>query len=91
MIETILVRKNLSLKMRITVKTLISIGIVALAVVLPQLVHLALGQSGGVQWLSARHLVGTGHRNRLSPRRLFDYLRIRKPYARRGEASLYDG
>ena len=37
--------------MRITVKTLISIGIVALAVVLPQLVHLALGQSGGVQWL----------------------------------------
>ena len=51
MIETILVRKNLSLKMRITVKTLISIGIVALAVVLPQLVHLALGQSGGVQWL----------------------------------------
>ena len=51
MIETILVRKNLSLKMRISVKTLISIGIVALAVVLPQLVHLALGQSGGVQWL----------------------------------------
>lgn len=51
MIETILVRKNLSLKMRITVKTLISIGIVALAVVLPQLAHLALGQSGGVQWL----------------------------------------
>ena len=51
MIETILVRKNLSLKLRITVKTLISIGIVALAVVLPQLVHLALGQSGGVQWL----------------------------------------
>lgn len=51
MIETILVRKNLSLKMRITVKTLISIGIVALAVVLPLLVHLALGQSGGVQWL----------------------------------------
>ena len=51
MIETILVRKNLSLKMRITVNTLISRGIVALAVVLPQLVHLALGQSGGVQWL----------------------------------------
>lgn len=51
MIETILAGKNLSLKMRITVKTLISIGIVALAVVLPQLVHLALGQSGGVQWL----------------------------------------
>lgn len=43
-------KKSFSQK-RITVKTLISIGIVALAVVLPQLVHLALGQSGGVQWL----------------------------------------
>ena len=51
MIENILVRKNLSLKLRITVKSLISAGIVALAVILPQLVHLIAGQSGGVQWL----------------------------------------
>lgn len=51
MIENVLVRKNASLKVKITVKSLISVGIVALAVILPQLVHLAAGQSGGVQWL----------------------------------------
>ena len=51
MIENVLVRKNLSLKVKVTVKGLISLGIVALAVVLPQLLHLALGQAGGVQWL----------------------------------------
>ncbi len=51
MIENILVRKNVSLKLKITVKSLISVGIVALAVILPQLVHLAAGQAGGVQWL----------------------------------------
>ncbi|MBD5131038.1 MAG: hypothetical protein HDT28_00350 [Clostridiales bacterium] len=51
MIDNVLVRKNLSFKLRITVKGLISVGIVALAVLLPQLVHLAMGQAGGVQWL----------------------------------------
>ena len=51
MIENVLVRKNLSLKVKITVKSLISAGIVALAVILPQLVHLIAGQQGGVQWL----------------------------------------
>lgn len=51
MIENVLVRKNLSLKIKITVKSLISMGIVALAVILPQLVHLVAGQSGGAQWL----------------------------------------
>ena len=51
MIENVLVRKNLSLKVKITVKSLISAGIVALAVILPQLLHLALGQAGGVEWL----------------------------------------
>ena len=51
MIENVLVRKNLSLKVKITVKSLISAGIVALAVILPQLVHLVSGQAGGVQWL----------------------------------------
>lgn len=51
MIENVLVRKNVSLKTKITVKTLVSVGIVALAVILPQLVHLALGQAGGVEWL----------------------------------------
>ena len=51
MIENVLVRKNLSLKVKITVKRLISAGIVALAVILPQLVHLVAGQAGGVEWL----------------------------------------
>lgn len=51
MIENVLVRKNLSLKIKITVKSLISMGIVALAVILPQLVHIVAGQQGGVQWL----------------------------------------
>ena len=48
MIENVLVRKNLSFKLKIAVKTIISAGIVALAVILPQLVHLAYGQAGGV-------------------------------------------
>lgn len=51
MIDNVLVRRNASLKLKITVKSLISAGIVALAVILPQLVHLVSGQAGGVQWL----------------------------------------
>ena len=51
MIEQALTRRNCSLKVKVTVKGLISLGLAALAVVLPQLVHLALGQAGGVQWL----------------------------------------
>lgn len=51
MIENILTRKNCTVKVKITVKSLLSVGLVALAVILPQLVHLALGASGGVEWL----------------------------------------
>ncbi len=51
MIETALVKRNCSVKIKITVKSLISLGIVALAVGLPQIVHLIAGQPGGVQWL----------------------------------------
>ena len=51
MIENVLARKNVSLKVKITVKSLVSVGIVALAVILPQLLHLALGQAGGIEWL----------------------------------------
>ena len=51
MIENVLVRKGYSLKVKLTVKGLVSIALVALAVTLPQLVHVALGASGGVQWL----------------------------------------
>lgn len=51
MIENVLTRKGLSFKLKITVKSLISVGIIALAVILPQLVHLVAGQAGGVEWL----------------------------------------
>ncbi len=51
MIENVLVKRNCSLKVKITVKSLISLGIVALAVALPQLVHIIAGQPGGVKWL----------------------------------------
>ncbi|MDE6614573.1 MAG: hypothetical protein K2K24_03595, partial [Clostridia bacterium] len=51
MIENALVKNNLSLKTKITIKSLLSAGIVALAVILPQLLHLVFGQAGGVQWL----------------------------------------
>lgn len=51
MIEQVLTRHNAALRVKITVKTLISAGVIALAVILPQLVHLALGAPGGVQWL----------------------------------------
>lgn len=51
MLENALVRRNCSLRVKITVKTLVSAGIVVLAVLLPQLVHLAAGQAGGVRWL----------------------------------------
>ncbi len=51
MIETVLVKHNASQKVKIAVKSLIAALIVTLAVVLPQLVHIAAGQSGGVKWL----------------------------------------
>ena len=51
MIESILTRKNVNVRAKITVKTLIAAGVVALAVLLPQLVHLIAGAPGGVQWL----------------------------------------
>ncbi len=51
MIEQVLSRHNVALRVKITVKTLISVGMIALAVLLPQIVHLALGAPGGMQWL----------------------------------------
>lgn len=51
MIESVLAKHNVKFGVRITVKALISTGVIALAVVLPQLVHLAAGAEGGVRWL----------------------------------------
>ena len=51
MLENVLVQRNAAAKSKITVNTLTSVGLIALAVILPQIVHLALGQPGGVQLL----------------------------------------
>lgn len=51
MIETALERKNIKLSVKITAKALISAGVIALAVILPQLVHLFSGAAGGAKWL----------------------------------------
>lgn len=51
MIDNVLVMKNAAIGKSIAVKTAVSIGLIALAVLLPQLVHLALGQPGGVKFL----------------------------------------
>lgn len=51
MLENVLTKRNYSFKGKITVKSLVGVGLVALAVLLPQLVHLVAGQAGGVQWL----------------------------------------
>ena len=51
MLENVLTLRNASKRVKITVKSLVSLGLVALAVILPQIIHVALGQAGGVQWL----------------------------------------
>ncbi len=51
MLEKILTLHNLSVKAKITVKSLVSTAMIILAVALPQLVHLAAGAQGGAQWL----------------------------------------
>lgn len=51
MIENVLTLKNASVKVKITVKTLVSMGIIALAVVLPQIFHLAIGGASGMTYL----------------------------------------
>lgn len=51
MFENALTLNNVSYKMKITYKAIVSAGLIALAIILPQIVHIALGQSGGVKWL----------------------------------------
>lgn len=51
MIENALRSRQVSFKLGITVKALISAGTVALAVLLPQLAHLALGEQAGMRFL----------------------------------------
>lgn len=51
MIDGILAKRNASIKACITVKTLISLVVIAMAVALPQILHVATGAAGGVKWL----------------------------------------
>ncbi len=48
MLDNVLTLKNVTSKKKITCKALVSAGLIALAVILPQTVHLAMGQPGGV-------------------------------------------
>ncbi len=48
MLENVLTLKNVKVGVKVTVKTIVSICLVALAVGLPQLVHLFLGANGGI-------------------------------------------
>ena len=51
MLENVLKTRNLSLKAKITLKFIVAVSVVAMAVVLPQIVHAAAGSEGGAAWL----------------------------------------
>ena len=51
MLESVLAKKEVATKKKITYKTIASVTLIAMAVILPQIVHLIAGQPGGVQWL----------------------------------------
>ena len=48
MLESILTQKNVKTKTKIAIKSIVTVGIIALAVGLPQLVHLVAGAQGGM-------------------------------------------
>ena len=51
MIESALQRKNICVAKKITIKSLVSLGIIAAAILLPQLFHTLLGSKAGITWL----------------------------------------
>ena len=51
MIDSVLERKQFGMGIRLTVKTVIALAVVGLAVALPQLAHLAIGQGAGIKFL----------------------------------------
>lgn len=51
MLESILTQRNVKTKTKIAIKSIVTVGIIALAVGLPQLVHLVAGAQGGMIWL----------------------------------------
>lgn len=51
MLGYVLRARGASTKTKITIKSVVAVAVVALAVVLPQLVHMAAGAAGGMKWL----------------------------------------
>lgn len=51
MLERILTQRNVSLKVKISVKAVISVLLIVLATGLPQVVHMIAGAEGGMKWL----------------------------------------
>lgn len=51
MLENVLAQRQAASQKKIAIHTILSVGLITLAVILPQIVHLALGQPGGVQLL----------------------------------------
>ena len=51
MLESILTQRNVKTNTKIAIKSIVTVGIIALAVGLPQLVHLVAGAQGGMIWL----------------------------------------
>ena len=51
MLENVLTKQNATTRKKLTLNAVLFVGLIALAVVLPQIVHIALGQPGGVQLL----------------------------------------
>lgn len=51
MLQNVLVQRQSTVQKRVTLSAVLSVGLIVLAVILPQIVHLALGQPGGVQLL----------------------------------------
>ncbi len=51
MLGYVLRARGASTKTKITIKSVVAVAVVALAVVLPQIVHMAAGAAGGMKWL----------------------------------------
>lgn len=51
MIENILINKNLTIRTRITIKSLISVSLIILSVCLPQIAHLIIKNQSGIRFL----------------------------------------
>ena len=100
MIDGILAKHNASTKTCLTVKILISLAVIAMAVAFPQIVHMPTGAAGGVKWLPMYLPViigacvlgakmGRGGCNSLADNRLFTDKRILLSHARCGTPSLH--